>query len=70
MQDQQAPLQNHLTEPQKGSIPSSEVDVLTQATESVKECVVRTVANPHARSEEIAKIRAAYIKAKFGVDPV
>jgi len=43
-------------------------DPLSQATQATEACIARTVSNPNARMQEIAKIRAAYIKAKFGMD--
>lgn len=43
-------------------------DPLTQASEAVDACIARTTSNPNARMREIAQIRAAYIKAKFGMD--
>lgn len=49
-------------------IMSAQSDLLTQASEAVESCLARTVSNPSARMDEISKIRAAYIKAKFGMD--
>lgn len=47
---------------------ASQDDPLTQATQAVEACIARTTANPNIRMQEIARIRAAYIKAKFGMD--
>lgn len=46
----------------------TDLDPLGQASEAVEACVARTVSNPNMRMQEISKIRAAYIKAKFGMD--
>jgi len=43
-------------------------DPLAQATNAVEACIARTASSPNARMREITKIRAAYIKAKFGLD--
>jgi hypothetical protein len=47
---------------------TAQADPLTQASEAVEACIARTGSSPNARMREIAKIRAAYIKAKFGMD--
>lgn len=47
---------------------TAQVDLLSQAASAVESCIAQTPTNPNARMKEIAKIRAEYIKAKFGMD--
>ena len=63
------PTQQNLQQyPQDMQPGAQQSDPLAQATQAVESCVARTMSNPNARMQEIAKIRAAYIKAKFGMD--
>ena len=41
-------------------------DPLAQASEAIDHTVAQTTQNPHARSQAIAAIKEAYLKARFG----
>lgn len=68
------PQQSHPIQPVDAPVPmqtqppQGQSDPLTQATQAIDECLGRTMTSPNARMGEIAKIRAAYIKARFGMD--
>jgi hypothetical protein len=69
MQDQQDQSSTQFSVPQTTPATASQPgDLLEQASAAIEACVMRTQGNPNARMQEISKIRAAYIKAKFGMD--